>query len=369
MSQFDYKFICDYRTDLRRMEVNMRQRFINTIPLIILVLAIIFAASGCGKFIGGLRANYYFAQANKFFAESQYRQAIEQYEIALVHNPNLVEAYQYLGESYKNLYRGPAVDTPENKERAEKALIALKRAYEIDPFDMDVIYSLGDMYDRLRNFEEAEKLYLRILELEPTNMENYYVVAGFYKKYVPVRASSAPGGQESGETEGEEEGKTSFQKAEEMYLRRIELDPESPEGYAYAAQFYEDLQPPDFDKAYKFHIYRTKLTPDDYIPWYAMGVNRFYKAHRLQNILSREERIKLGEEAIRALEKAIEINPSYSYTYSYMNIVYRNIYTVVYPERKSRYIEEADMWAQRFEDARKKELERERLERELRGIR
>jgi len=220
----------------------------------------------------------------------------------------------------------------------------------------------------LRNFEEAEKLYLRILELEPTNMENYYVVAGFYKKYVPVRASGASGAQEGGETEGGEEGKTAFQKAEEMYLRRIELDAESPEGYAYAAQFYEDLRPPDFDKALIFHKYRTKLEPDDYIPWYAIGVNRFYKAYRLQTQLSREERIKIGEEALRALEKAIEINPSYSFTYSYVNLVYRNIYAEVYPERKSRYIEEADMWMLRFKDARKKELERERLERELKRL-
>jgi tetratricopeptide (TPR) repeat protein len=350
------------------MEVNMRRRFINTIPLIILVLAIIFASSGCGKFIGGLRANYYFAQANKYFAEGQYRNAIGQYEMALVYNPNLVEAYQYLGESYKSLYRGPAVDTPENKERADKALIALNRAYEIDPFDKDVIFSLGDMYDRLRNFEEAEKLYLRILELEPTNMENYYVVAGFYKKYVPVRASSGPSQEATAETEGEG-GKTAFQKAEEMYLRRIELDPENPEGYAYAAQFYDELQPPDFDKAYKFHIYRTRLEPGDHIPWYAIGVNRFWKAHRLQTQLSREERIEHAEVALNALQKAIELDPSYSFSYSYMEIVYRNIYAAVYPERKSRYIDEANMWHEKFEDARKKELERRRLEQELRGIR
>jgi hypothetical protein len=82
-----------------------------------------------------------------------------------------------------------------------------------------------------------------------------------------------------------------------------------------------------------------------------------------------DERIAHAEEAIRALKKAIEIDPSYSFSYSYMEIVYKNIYANVYPERKSRYIDEANMWHEKFEDARKKELERRRLEQELRGIR
>ena len=123
-----------------------------------------------------------------------------------------------------------------------------------------------------------------------------------------------------------------------------------------------------FDKAYEFHVYRTRLEPDNNIPWYAMGVNRFWKAHRLQTQLSKEERIKHAEDAITALKKSIEIDPSYSSNYYYMNIVYRNIYAAVYPERRSRYIEEADMWQQRAQDARKKELERKRLEQELKGL-
>jgi len=351
--------------DLKIMEVTMNRKFTNKILPIFVVLALIFASSSCGKFIRRLQANHHFTRANGHFSDGHFRDAIEEYEIALINNPDLVGAYRYLGESYKNLYRG-GVDTPENMERAKKALEALVRANEIDPYDKDVIYSLGDMYDKLRNFEEAEKLYLRILELEPTNMENYYVVAGFYKRYVAVRAS---GGSDEKESEGEEVGKTPFQKAEEMYLRRIELDPESPEGYAHAAQFYEEIQPPEFDKAYEFHKYRTKYEPDSHIPLYAIGVNRFWKAYRLQIMLSENERVKIGQEAEEALLKAIELDPSYSYSYSYMELVYRNIFAKVYPERESRYLDEADMWHERFEDARKKELERKKLEQELRGTR
>ena len=112
----------------------------------------------------------------------------------LKYNPDLVQAYRFLGESYKSLYK-PAVETERNKEIEEKALEALRKAYEIDPMNKEVIYSLGDMYDKIRDFDSAEQLYLKILEMEPTNMGNYYVVAEFYKRYA--------GSEEEGEEDGD----------------------------------------------------------------------------------------------------------------------------------------------------------------------
>lgn len=327
----------------------MHRKEKNTILLILLALAVVFSASSCEKIkVSRLKANHHFSNANAHFGNSLYRKAIEEYEKALNYNPDLFDAYRFLGESYKNLYK-PDVDTPENNEKAEKALAALTKALEIDPTNKDIIYSLGDMYDKLRNFEEGEKLYLKIIEMEPTNMENYYVVAGFYKRYAGER---------------EELGK----KAESMYLRRIETDPENPQGYAYIAQFYGEIKPmPEFDKAYEFHNLLLELKPDDALTYYAIGVNRFSKAYRLQNRLSRKEQIELGEESERALKKAIELDPSYSYSYSYMNILCRNVFARVYPEREQRYIAEADRWQERFQEVRKREAERRRLEQELRG--
>lgn len=317
--------------------------------MILLALAVLFISISCEKLkVGTLKGNYHFSKANSFFTDSRYRQAIEEYEKALKYNPKLTEAYRLLGESYKNLYK-PGVDTPENQEKAQKALDSLKKAYGIDPKNKEVIHSLGNMYDMMRDFEEAEKYFLKILEMEPTNMDNYYVVAGLYKRYAGER----------------EELKA---KAESMYLRRIETDPENPQGYAYIAQFYSEMTPiPDFDKASEFYTLQTKLKPDEALTYYAIGVNRFFKAFRLQNVLSREERIVLADESETALKKALELDPSYSFTYSYLNILYRNVFALVYPEKKSRYIAEADRWQERFMEVRKRELERQRLEQELRG--
>jgi len=319
---------------------------------------VIFAFTSCGKLkVSNLRANYYFNKANALFSGNQYRRAIEEYERALIYNPNLVEAFRFLGECYKNLYK-PGVETPDNIEKANKALDTLKKAYEIEPTNKDIIYSLGDMYDKLRDFEEAEKMYLKILEMEPTKMENYYVVAQFYTRYA--------GG--SGEEEADE-GKTPFQKAEEMYLRRIEVDPEDPRGYAYAAQFYDNLTIPDFDRANSFHELRIKYDPENPEVWLSVGINRWSKAHRMQNILSKEEQIKLGEESEAALQKAIELDPSYPEPYAYMSVLNSSLWARLLPEKAARYNAEAEQYRQKWQDATKKQAERRRLEQELRGIR
>ncbi|UCC40429.1 MAG: tetratricopeptide repeat protein [Candidatus Aminicenantes bacterium] len=331
----------------------MHRRDRITVLTIFLALAIIFTFTSCEKLKASrLKANHYFTQANHHFTEGNYRDAIEAYEQALSYNPDLIEAYRFLGESYKNMFR-PGDNNPENQEKADKALDALNRALAIEPNNKDIIYSLGDMLDKLRNFEEAENLYLRIVELEPANMDNYYVLAEFYKRY-------------SGERE---ELKV---KAESTYYRRIEADPESPQGYAYLAQFYSDQintsETPEveFDKAYDLYIKITRLDPQNSVAWYSIGVNRFSKAFRLQTILPLDERKGLAEDSRKAILKAIEIDPNEPFPYVYMRMLYVNVYMKLYPERKGRYEEEAKMWGERYEEARKKQAERRRLEEELR---
>jgi tetratricopeptide (TPR) repeat protein len=331
----------------------------NTFLTLLLVLAVMVAFTSCGKLkVSNLRANYYFNRANALFSEQDYRDAIEEYERALIYNPNLVEAFRFLGECYKNLYK-PGVDTPENQEKKDRALENLNKAYEINPGNKEIIYSLGDMYDRLRDFEQAEKMYLKILEMEPTKMENYYVVAQFYTRYA--------GSTEEDTGDG---GKTPFQKAEEMYLRRIEVDPEDPLGYAHIANFYYNLQPmPEIAKAYDFLQIRLKFDPEDAEIWYSIGVNRWAKAYRLQNMISLDEQKKAAEESEAALQKAIELDPSYPEPYSYMSVLLMSVKSRLWPERASRFKQEADQYGQRFQEARKKQADRRRLEQELRGIR
>lgn len=322
-----------------------RKKIIFILP--ILVVAVLFATSSCQKLkVSQLRANHHFSKANNHFTDSQYRLAIEEYERALEYNPELTQAYRFLGESYKNQYKA-GDESPENLERAERAIENLTLALEKDPTNIQIVHSLGDMYDRMQRFEDAEGMFLRVLELDPTNMENYYVVAGFYNRYA-----------------GEDEA--IHRKAEEMYLRRIELDPESHQGYAYAAQFYDNIRPvPDFDKAYSMHKMVLEMKPDDAMTLYTLGVNRFNKAYRLQNLLSQQERIALADESEELLLKSAELDPNYPDTFAYINLLYRNVHSQLYPERSERYIREADRYTERYNEVRKRQLERLKLEEEL----
>lgn len=332
------------------------------IILIILVLAVIFFSTNCEKLKpSNLMANSHFSRGNHQFADGLYRAAITEYEEALKLNPDLVDIYRFLGEAYKNLYR-PGIDTPENMDKAEKALEALKKAYELFPDNKEVIYSLGDMYDKLRrdkrDFEEAEKLYLKILEMEPGNMDNYYVVAEFYKRY-------AGGLQEEEEETGV---KTPYEKAEEMYLRRIEADPENPQGYSYAARFYELLEPvPDFDKANYFHEKRILLQPNSAEAWLSKGVNRWAKSFRLPK-LPKEMRLESAYDGLEALKKANELDPDYPEPYSWLSVIYDSVLAQLEPEKKSRYNALAVQARERFLELRKREIEKKRLEEELRKV-
>lgn len=325
----------------------MFRRSIHVALLVIMVAGLVFTTTGCEKLkLSRLQANHHFSTANHHFTEQQYRLAIEEYERALHYNPELVQAYRFLGESYKNMYK-PGMDNEANNERAQQALDALTKALEIDPDNKQIIHSLGDMYDKMRKFEEAEQLFLMILEQEPTNMSNYYVVAGFYKRYAA-------------------EDNDLKSRAEKMYLRRIETDPENREGYSYLAQFYDEQQPlPEFDKAYAAHMMQTEMEPDNALVWYTLGVNRFQKAYRLQNVLPRNERIQVANNSESALLKSMELDNTHAFTYAYINMLYRNVHSKLYPEREQSYVQRADSWLARYREVRKRELGREKLEREL----
>lgn len=325
----------------------MRQKRTGFALMGIFAFSLVLVFASCEKLsVSRLQANYHFNNANQFFKDGKFRKAISEYEETLRYNPKLFAAHRFLGESYKSLYK-PGVEAADNQEVASKALAAFTKAYEAEPSNKEIIFSLGDMYDKLRNFSEAEKYFLRILDLEPSNMGNYYVVAEFYKRYA-----------------GEKEELRA--KAESMYLRRIELDPENPQGYAYMANYFENLTPtPEvFDQANEYWKMRIELEPNSAEAWLAMGVNRWSRAYRFQNT-SAAERLKAAMDSLSALEKSNSLDPDYPEPYSWLSVLHRSVLSKLEPDKEARHNAEADRAIEKFNDMRKRAAEKKKLEQEL----
>jgi Tfp pilus assembly protein PilF len=121
----------------------------------------------------------------------------------------------------------------DNEEFRNKAIDYLLRAKEAQPDDERVDLALSEIYDKMGDFEEAEKYYLVMLNKASNNPKAYYTLAEFYKK------------------------NAQFNKAETMYERRVALNPDNPEGYLFYINFLQDLR--KWDKAVRFHNLRINI--------------------------------------------------------------------------------------------------------------
>ena len=214
------------------------KKFCSVLLILFVSTLIIASFTACDKLkITNLKANKHFKSGNKFYTEEKYKKAITEYEAALQLNPNLKAAFYYLGSSYIMVYK-PGDDTEKNKEFGIKATENLQKALELDPENKNIIQALGDINDKMRNFELAEKYYLQVQKFTPNDPASYYNLAGFYNN------------------------NAKFDKAIEMYEQRIALDPANPEGYLYLADFFQNKR--KWDDAIKNHELRIeKIAPSN----------------------------------------------------------------------------------------------------------
>src|SRR5688572_33376371 len=92
-----------------------------------LVVGLAIAVSGCGQ-IGVLKAQLAFKDANQMYQRQQYKEAAAKYEEAVTANPELNEAYFFLGNSYDNQYRPARRGEAANDQLIEKAIANYKLA-------------------------------------------------------------------------------------------------------------------------------------------------------------------------------------------------------------------------------------------------
>lgn len=318
--------------------------------ILFLTTLIITSFAGCDKLkITNLKANKHFKSGNKFYTEEKYKKAIIEYEAALQLNPNLHAAFYYLGSSYIMVYK-PGDDSEKNKEYGSKATEYLQKALELNPDNKDIIQALGDINDKLRNFEQAEKYYLQVQKFTPNDPVSYYNLAGFYNN------------------------NAKYDKAIEMYEKRIALNPSDPEGYLYLAGFFQDKR--KWDDAIKNHETRiskisestmeekakTDLLADAY---YRLGVVCWNKSYQTPpDVMGEIERLQVVEKGFAALKKATELSPNFPDPWAYMGLLY-NQKAIAEPLRQAEYKKQYGAMIQKFQDLRKRKLASEQFMNDL----
>lgn len=100
-----------------------------------------------------------FSKANNLRAESKYKDAIREYLNSIMLNRNNPEAYLGLGMVYKEL------------SSFKKSLQALRKAYQLSPFNFEILSELGICELINGNFPEAISCFQKGIKLNPENYD------------------------------------------------------------------------------------------------------------------------------------------------------------------------------------------------------
>ncbi len=113
-------------------------------------------------------AQYALARGLSFLQEKKYDRAASEFKRATAFNPDLPEAYEYLGKVYQT--------TGKNNEAIE----AFKAGVGHNPTSEKAVTSLGNAYIESKQYDEAEKQFKRLAQVAPTSAYPYNSLGHIY---------------------------------------------------------------------------------------------------------------------------------------------------------------------------------------------
>jgi tetratricopeptide (TPR) repeat protein len=292
-----------------------------------LAVGIVLLLSGvaCAK----VQSRAAFKDGNKEYTSENFKRAITLYERAVELDPNLGEAWFYLGSSYQAMYR-PGKDTPENKQLLEKAIAAYKTSLERNPATTEQqkkvkTNTLGALIaihsdEPFKNFDVAQQYAQQLVQENPNDAKNLYALANLYEKFDQV------------------------DKAEETYRKVSDLNPNDPKACGALAAFYN--KPlwegrSKFDQAIEVLQRCASLDPND--PGGYQKVASFYwdKAYR-DPMITDEQKQQYAQKGMEAVDKALSLKPDYFDAVIYKGLLYRVMASVAKDARqRAQYLDQA----------------------------
>lgn len=285
-------------------------------------------AAGCGKYsIASLKATKAFKEGNEHYKAGRFREAAEAYEravsnpAALESNPDLTNAYFFLGHSYDQLYKPGRKGEADNDAFMTKAIENYQKAAEQSPDPLMQRRSLeyqAAAYDpgKLADPAAAEPIVRKLIEMDPNDPGPYFALMKIY----------------------EDAGR--YEEAEQALLKARDIRPNDPTVYTTIAGYYN--RQGDFDKTMEAFQKAAELDPDNPQGYHLIG--SYYQEKASKDFrLSAEQKREYNEKGIQAETKALELNPNYVDALVYKNILLRQLALVEKDrDKQQQYIKEAD---------------------------
>lgn len=245
-----------------------------------------------------LKSRQEIKKGNEFFKAGQYEAALAAYQEALRLDPNEKKIHKSIGLAYMGRYQ-PGSKHSKDLEFAQKAIENLDNYVQAFPQDRKAREFLVSMYLATDRYDDAIKFYQDMLKTNPRDSKAMSSIAQMYFK------------------------KGDFDTAVVWLKKRLEVEGNNPEIY-----YFIGVQA--WDRSYNF--------PD----------------------LSQENRAKIVEEGLQALNKAVEIKPDYFEAISYINLLYREKAKMEGdPAKKKEFTDTADKYLQQALELRKRAKEAE----------
>jgi tetratricopeptide (TPR) repeat protein len=267
---------------------------------LVLVALLAVAVSGCSQ-IGMLKGQMAFKDANQLYQRQDYRNAAAKYEEAVAANPDLTEAYFFLGNSYDNQYRPARRGEADNDQLMEKAIanykISVQRSQDPNIKRLSLQY-LVNAYgaEKLNDPSQQEPILRQMIEMDPNDPANYFVLANVY--------------EQNGD----------YEEAERLLTRAREVRPNDPSVYTTLAAFYN--RQGNFDKTMEALHARAEKEPSNPEAHYMIATYYWEKAYRDFTTPERDK-VRFVQEGLKAVDKAIGLKTDYIDALTYKGLLLR----------------------------------------------